>query len=525
MSIVFTGLTFDNLAGFEPRKEIQTVNGVEFDFSDYPWLNHEQIGSFNYIRNIIMENPINSFERWQAEGPFIGYLHYLMAFTEYALSGLFETTPGYRTDYYRSPAYMLIKKMNTTMAEYGNESIEYTEWGRTTYPNYFWPNATDPNDLYMGGFRGPANIMWTGHFALMETFYERSFNTGEFYDEISWFINDWNNSLLTDGNGSLKEGGIWGIGLIPCEPYIVFTQCNSIAIYCTELYDNLYNTDFMGMWDIGLNFINTVMHDEYGLFIDGYFIQDPIYSNLEVKPYATLPGPALEVGFDDNRSRVLSYGTAWALTFLEYTQPEKSIQDYNLFLKRYGVEISGEKMYISGSFNHPGSFGSIQDMLGIMYGCVLAKQRGDFTTLLRIKNFLYQQFNKMWSANDREMFYDTSSLFNFLMPVLAVLEIWATIPNNIRDLADPRPTDFWNYPYISEADDQNIWVYQAQWDLDKTAFILNIKVDHTASLTFDNFDYIPKAYSGGSLIATLTPAGLDDYSLTLQPGVYNLVIL
>ena len=108
------------------------------------------------------------------------------------------------------------------------------------FVDYYWPDANNPDDLYVGGFRGPANIMWTGHYALMQTLYERSFNTGEHTEEITWFIEDWQNSVLTDGFGNLKEGGIWGTGIIPCEPYIVFVQCNTIPMLTTEFY-NIFN--------------------------------------------------------------------------------------------------------------------------------------------------------------------------------------------------------------------------------------------------------------------------------------------
>jgi len=523
-TIILGGSTFNNLPGSKTIRNIQTINGITYDSTDYSTLNHEQLALFNYISNLITSVPINYFDNWQAVGSFLGFLHYLFAFTEYTMASIFEATPGYRTSYYRDPAYKLIKKMNTTISEYGNESIEYIEWGRTSYPNYYWPNATDPSDLYVGGFRGPANIMWTGHYALMETMYERSFNTGEFFNEISWFINDWNNSLTTDSNNTLKDGGIWGVGLIPCEPYIVFAQCNSIAIYCTELYDNLFGTDYMGMWDYGLNFINTVMHEEYDLTIDGYYIQEPVYGNYTEQPYLTIPGSALEPGFTDGRAKVSSYGTSWALTFLEYTQPEKTIADYPLFLKKYSVDITGEQMYMSITFNRPGEFESVFDMLGTFFGCILAKQRGDFNTLERLQNFLYSSYNKVWSANGREMYYDASSLLEFLTPVLSVLRILITTPNTIRNLADPRPAEFWNYPYISQADDENIWVYQAQWDSEKYAFILNVRVDDEANLSFSNFDHKPIAYHKGLPLAEFT-LNVSEYVLTLEPGVYNLVII
>ena len=524
VTIIFSGITFNNLPGAQPFKRVQTFNGITYDFNEYPSLNDEQIALFNYLRRLITTEPENSFANWNAEG-FTGFLHYLFAFTDYAFSSIFETTPGYRTDYYSETAYKLIEKMNTTMAEFGNDSIEYTEWGRTNFDEYYWPNATDPSGLYMGGFRGPANIMWTAHYTLMETLYERSFNTSVFVDEINSFVNDWNNSLTTDGYGNVTKGGIWGDGLIPCEPYIVFSQCNSIAIYCTELYDNMFGTSYMDMWDYGLDFINTVMHEEYGLFIDGYFIQEPIgYSGSMGSGFpSTIPGSAVNRFFDDGRAAESSYSNAWTLTFLEYTQPEKTTADYPLFLEKYGNDVTGDQMYMSGSFNNP-SFGSITDMLGTLYTCVLAKQRGDFNTLRRLQNFLYGSYNKVWSENRREMYYDTSSLFTFLQPVLAALGILATTPVTVRDLADARPAAFWEYPFISQADDDKIWVYYAEYDAINSVFLLNIKVDQTANIIFSNFDHIPQAYDGGSLTTYLTPSG-PDYTLTLQPGSYNLVIL
>ncbi len=524
VTIIFSGVTINNLPTFQPLKRTLTINGITYDFNAYPSLNDEQIALFNNLRRLISTEPVNSFDNWNADY-FVGFLHYLFAFADYAMSGMFETTPGYRTDYYRDTAYNLIKKMNTTISEFGNDSIEYIEWGRTNYPSYYWPNATDPSDLYMGGYRGPANIMWTAHFTLMETLFERSFNESIFLDEIDWFINDWNNSLTTDGYGNLTVGGIWGVGLIPCEPYIVFSQCNSIAIYCTELYDNLYGTSFMNMWDYGLNFMNTVMHDEYDLFIDGYYIQEPIGSlgGMGSGAPLTIPGPAVNRFFDDGRSAESSYSNAWTLALLEYTQPEETITDYPLFVEKYGIDVSGDQMYMSGSFNNP-SFASITDMLGTMFSCVLAKQRGDVNTVQRIQNFLFNGYNQVWSADKREMYYDTSSLFEFLSPVLAALRIWTTTPITLPNLADARPTVFWEYPFISQADDDKIWVYYAKWDPTNQVFLLNIKVDNTATLTFSNFDHIPVAHGEGSQVSSLTISG-SDHTLTLEPGSYNFVIV
>jgi len=466
------------------------------------------------------------WDGWNFREELHGLAHYVLAFMTYATSTLFETTPGYRTDYYRSFAYDLIKRMNTTEDEWGTNSVEYWEWTHPeyNYNTYYWPNATDPSGLYIGGFRGPANIMWTGHYTLMMTLYERNFHTGEMTDEITWFIDDWNNSLLTDGFGNPKDGGIWGVGLIPCEPYIVFAQCNSIPIFCTEIYDNLYGTNYRPMWDYGLNFINTVMQNQYGLFIDGYYVSRPTstYYNPDRLP-ATIPGPQQDLYLRDGTPKVSSYCDAWALDFLEYTQPEETAHDYPIFLQHFRKDLSGDMMYIVDTYTNTKGFGTF-DILGSLFTLSLAKQRGDFVTRDRVLNFLMSLFNKVWSDDGRMMYVDTSSLEPFLESVLSFGYIWAKMPVTIRDLGDARPTDFWNYPYISAADDDYIWVYQAQWDPEKQGFILNVRVDQTATLTFSNFQSQPTAYLHGVPLTTLTASG-SDFTLTLEPGIYQIVIV
>jgi hypothetical protein len=507
---------------------VQTIDGTTFSFADYPALTHEQIAIFNYFNRIVVDQPINSWEDWDAEN-YLWALHYMHAFVSYIYAAICETTSGYRTLHHLDFTYTLIEKMNTTIDDYGNQSIEYYEWdSNPRFVDYYYPNATHPDsdDIYTGGFRGPANIMWTGHYALMMALYERNFNTGELSNELSWFIDDWKNSTTTDGFGNPKDGGIWGIGLIPCEPYVAFVQCNSIPIYATELYDNLYGTDYMGtgMWEYGLNFIEENITDEYGLYVDGYFVQRPVGSgpNAEHAPQA-VPGQAHD--FLAEGPRLNSYGAAWALMFLEYIIPDLVIPKYDIFLDHYRKDVSGDMMHILGSYHYPDSFGDVIGILGTFFTMVLANQRGDYTTRNRIANFMQSLFNKVWSPDGREMYYDASSFQPFLTPNLSGFSVWSTLPITVRDLADARPTEFWNYPYISAADDDTIWVYQAQWDTDKSGFILNIKVDSPVDLTFSNFGSLPIAYRGGSQFTQLEPVGGGDYILSLEPGTYQLVIM
>ena len=533
LTIVIGGLTFGNLPGAPASTTVQTVNGQIFNFAEYKAMDHEMLALFNYLDTIVNDEyqGYGEWDGWYADEGFYGLHHYVLAFMAYTVSFLFETTPGYRTEYYQNFLYDLIKKMNTTEADWDEGSIEYREWSNPDYGflDYYYPDYDDPDDddLYMGGWRGPANIMWTAHYALMMALYERSFNTGEMKDELSWYVRDWNNSLTTDGfgNDAKATGGIWKTGLVPCEPYIVFVQCNSIPIACTELYDNMYGTQYMegGMWDYGLDFINTVMQDEYDLFTDGYYTMKPkgFYYESERFP-DTFPGPSMSSHVTD-KPKVSSYCNGWALAFLQYTQEGNSLNDYPEFLKYYMKSLSGDQAYMMDTYNNPDGFGTF-DILGTLFTLHLANQMEDYVTRDRLANFMYDSYNKVWENNGRELHYDTMSLSPFLQSVMAFGWIWAHAPVTIMDVEAARPTGFWDWPYISAADDDNIWIYQAEWDSAKDGFVLNIRVDQEATLTFSNFDSAPTAYSGGAAYATLATSG-SDYTLTLAPGTYYLVIM
>jgi len=229
------------------------------------------------------------------------------------------------------------------------------------------------------------------------------------------------------------------------------------------------------------------------------------------------------VSHTDEGLRSRGYGVAWSLAFLDYTQHEETVNDYPIFMDQYTKEVSGDQMYMVDSFYNVNNFGSYE-ILASLFTLALSKQMGDVQSVDRILNFLYNLYNKEWSADGRSMHYDTLAAEPFLQPALGFGWIWGTTPVTVTDLATPRPDAFWDYPYISAADDNNIWVYQAEWDSVNDAFILNIRVDQTATLTFSNFESIPTAFSGGISLGDLTASGAD-YILSLTPGTYHLVII
>ena len=64
VTIIFSGVTFNNLPILQPFKSTQTLFGVTYDFNTYPSLNDEQIALFNYLRKLITTEPVNSFDNW-----------------------------------------------------------------------------------------------------------------------------------------------------------------------------------------------------------------------------------------------------------------------------------------------------------------------------------------------------------------------------------------------------------------------------------------------------------------------------
>ena len=526
--IILGSVTFGNLPGPPTSTGTQIVDGEVFNFAEYRSLTHEELAIYNFLTTLF-DQPYGDWNGWFIEPQYYGLFHYVLAFMGYSLAMYYETTPGYRTSYYESISDNLIRKFNTSYDEWGENSIEYFEWEfpsiAQNWTGYYYPDTLTPdaNDIYTGGFRGPANIMWTAHYALMELLHERNFNTGEFVDEIDYYIEDWNISLTTDGFGNPQEGGIWETGLIPCEPYEVWVQCNSIPIYTTGLYDGMFGTDYLPIWDYGLDFSNDIMQDQYSLYVDGYYVQEPFgFQQPAAGPQQEFPGNRLSPFTTEGYLRSRGYGVAWSLEFLDFLQPEITDEDYPVFLEEYGMEMSGDEMYFVDSMYSTNNFGTYE-FLACLFTLALAKQEGDFNTVQRIQNFLYNLYNKVWSADGRELHWDTSALSPFLQTSIAYGWIWANNPVTLNDLVVPRSAAFWDYPFISAADDSDIWVYQAEWDPVKEGFVLNIRVDATATLTFSNFDSTPTVYGDGTP-RTLASAG-GGYTLTLQPGAYYLVIM
>ena len=165
LCIILGGLTFTNLPGQNTTTSIQTINGTTFVFADYPSLTHEQLAIFNYLHTLL-DQPLGEWEGWHITPDVYSLVHYQLAFMSYSIARMFEVTNGYRTDHYSSLLRNIINKMNTSYEEYGDTSIEAMEWlrpsiGYANWTQYHYPEADNPEHIYTGGYRRPANIMWT----------------------------------------------------------------------------------------------------------------------------------------------------------------------------------------------------------------------------------------------------------------------------------------------------------------------------------------------------------------------------
>ncbi len=132
LSIILGGMTFGNLPGVAPAAPVLVVGGETFNFGDYGTVTHEQVAIFNYLTTLF-DQSTGSWDGWYIEPQYYGLFHYVLAFMAYSLAMYYETTPGYRTDYYSDVSSGLIEKFNTSYADYGEDSLNI--WSGSILPS------------------------------------------------------------------------------------------------------------------------------------------------------------------------------------------------------------------------------------------------------------------------------------------------------------------------------------------------------------------------------------------------------
>jgi hypothetical protein len=485
-----------------------------FDLATYPSLDRRVIGLMNLFRDYYQVTDLSnqSVNDLSVLPPML--THYFLAFTTYGMAKIVYSTPSFRTGYYTDFFNKFIAMMNSSAME----KLEWTDQG-FTIANY---------SSLGNGFRGPTNIMWTGHYALMELLYYSLFHDDRYNNEIAYYMNDWNASLTsnTTWDGRPSNGlGRWGVGLIPCEPYIVFVQCNSIPFYAMRLYDKLHGTTYQKASLPGIAWWQTHMMDSSGVPVDGYYIAEPLgehRSPANLPP--TIPGPSMTSNMP--YPKVAAYGSAWITMFYDamgYTTLANTLyENYKNTFVHYSTDNTA---YVVNSYHTPGDFG-VMDITGNIYAYFCSGEMGDTTLFTKLENWFYGPFVGSW--NGYKYAFDTSMLGDlsaFAYPVFNFVWAYAHAGSTLADLMNPRDDAFFAKPFISNQSTTNgLFVYQAYYDTARNALILTLETANNVVLTFSNFPAVQGVYSASGAYSNWSQSG-NQMLLTLSPGTYSFVIV
>lgn len=493
-----------------------------FDLSEYPYLDRRVIGLWNSLRELysvddFSNNSINDLSIL----PDV-LTQYFIAFTTYGMAQIVDSTPNYRTDYYKNLFQKLILMMNSS-------AMEEFEW--------ILPGFADERYESLGNdFRGPTNIMWTGHYTLMELLYYNVFRESTYNDEIKWFIDDWNNSLTAtttwDNKSSIDNQGrplgLWRTGLIPCEPYIVFVQCNSIPFYAITLYDKLHNSNYAQSIEPGIDWWQEYMTDDNGIQIDGYYISEPYTALHQFEVLGEIPGPALEpVLASEGVPGVANYGSSWAIAFYQGFGKTDIAETYYRNWKTNFIHYSpNDQAYAPHSYHNPSSFTEM-DLIGNLFSYLGAREMGDSNLFRKLENWFYGPYPGEWDGYRYR--FDTSALGEigpFMDPILQFAWAWGHADSTLSDLMDVKSDSFYtSFPYISaESTTEGLFIYQAYYDETKEAFILSVEVNEQTAITFEQFPDVQGVYLKSGVYEDWAQNG-GQMILTLSPGTYSFVIL
>ncbi len=499
--------------------KITVPNEGTFDLNSYPSLDRRVIGIWNSLNEFYSVDDFSN-ESINAIDILPDMLtQYFLAFTNYGLAQIVDTTPSYRTSYYKT----LFEKINLMMNSSAMENLEWTEPG---YADDYYEDEYNVGN----GFRGPVNIMWTGHYALMELIYYNIFRESIYDDEIKWYMDDWNASLTAtktwDNKTSLDDEGrplgCWGNGLIPCEPYIVFVQCNAIPFYAMQMYDELFETNYQVSFEPGMDWWQEYMTNENGIEIDGYNIIPPHFD-----PERPI-GPSLTSGYE-NTPKVRSYGSTWSLAFFKGMGLDDLCDQYYRDWKDAFVQYQpNDQAYTPDSYYYPSNFG-LYDILANFFACFAALEMGDLDLYRKLENWFWGPYPGTWDGYNYG--FDASALGDlgpFFAPVLNAGWVWGHTESNLTSLMNPKSDSYFtNKPYISsESTSEGLFIYQAYYDETEDAFILSVEANELTKLTFDQFPSVQGVYSkSGEFPKTNWEQIGNQMVLTLSPGTYSFVII
>jgi len=501
-----------------PDFPLLTTSERTYNLADYPHLSNEIIGLYNYFREILFGQGINEFQYIE---PSVGGIpmpfgpggdagiRYVLAFLTYGMSEMIETTPGYRDpNYYQNVSDRVLQKMEAPKTkEYWNKSSMIYN-GKSYYQF-----VVDHYGVPPGDFEGLkyTNIMYRGHWALMEALYQFLFNdfskyNGTLTQQLSMFYEEMTNTSFP----TYTTPGV------PCEPEQLFVQCNTIQSLAFKMYDSCLNTSPTNYYSAAarlLEFELANMTNEDGLFVNGINVTKFVNGN-----------PNYVDDFDSG------YTQGWSIAFINAYNQSIAQMFYPKFKSAYVVEslypgILGEVAYMKEDKNTDPYSTDIMDFAFSLaangFGVVCAKEMGDYEMRDNILNWVTHYFTPKWEGNE---YFLPTPIFEGLQFVFNMIYYWSQLEwVNLGNFTQRRDASFWMQPYIIDVTDpENIFINQAIYDTTNSAFILTCSATNPGNITLTNAaggTIFSKQTSGWS-----TQSNGSNLTIMLNGGNYNFVI-
>jgi len=514
ISIVYQPISWLKSPNFP---EITTSERI-YDLAEYPHLSNEIIGLYNYFREILFGQDINSFDNIE---PYVGSvpmsfgpggdagIRYILAFLTYGMSEMIQTTPGYRDpSYYQNVSDWLLQKMEAPKTkEYWNISGNMMYDGKSYYQYTIDYYGVPPGD-----FEGLlyTNIMYRGHWILMQSLYQYLFNDVKYNETLTQQCNLLYDAMTNASNPLYRTPGV------PCEPVQIFVQCNTIQSLAFKIYDNCLNTsptNYFSAAERLLEWELDNMTNEDGLFVNGINITKFINGD-----------PNYVDDFDSG------YTQGWFIAFVNAYNQSVAQDLYPIFKSNYIKEdvypgFMGDFAFmLEDKEMDPYSMDLMNFAFSIAangFGLACAKEMGDTETRDKILNWFTFFFSPKWEEN---MYYYPTPLFEGLQFVFNMILYWAGLDwTNLGNFTQRRDSSFWTQPYIADVSDvENIFINQAIYDDPNSAFLLTCSAARPGNITLTNAAWGNIYSAQGTGWANQTIG--DNITLMIDRGNYNFVI-
>ncbi|NVM52274.1 MAG: hypothetical protein HWN66_01135 [Candidatus Helarchaeota archaeon] len=515
------------LSVYEPRSKIPTpeyptitTTGGTYDLKEYPYISNEIIGTYNYFRDILFSQGVDSFENIEiyisgipiAFGPGSDSgLRYVLAFLAYGMSEMIATTPGYRDpDYYQKTSDWVLQKMESPkVMGYWNVSGQMAYEGKSYYQYTIDHYGVPLGDYYGLNY---TNIMYRGHWALMQAMYQYLFNDLKYNSTLTQQCDMLFDEMTNTSHLTHTTPGV------TCEPVQLFTQCNSIQSLAFKIYDNCLNTSPTNYYSAADRFLEWQldnMTNSDGLFVNGINVTKFLAGN-----------PNHVHDYDSG------YTNAWTIAFINaYNQSaaQKLYPKYkSVYVKNntYPGIIGDFEFVLEDAYADPFSFDIMEFAWSIVangFGMLCAKEMGDIESLNKIMKWIEMIFPPKWDGNN---FYYPTPIFEGLQFVSNMIMFWGMQQDwvTLGNFTQRRSPSFWNQTYIVDVSDiENIFINQAFYDESNSAFLLTCSaaVPGTIKLTNAENGVVFSAQSSGFV----PQYDLENITISINdPGSYNFVI-